>query len=498
MKIVNVCIKGGKRMEKLSRELLKENHHYPEKILQFGEGNFLRAFVDWQIDVLNKNTDFNGSVVIVQPLGQGLVEKLNDQNGLYTLYLQGVKNGKAVKEHTVISAVNRGLNLYTQYEKFTKLAENPELRFIFSNTTEAGIAFNENDRLEDRPQSSFPAKLTAFLYYRYQAFHGDNDKGFIIIPCELIDRNGEKLKKIVLQYAALWKLEDQFVNWIEEANTFCCSLVDRIVPGYPRDNIDEITQELGYKDDLVVVGEQFHLWVIEGPQWIRDEFPAHKAGLNTLFVDDMTPYRTRKVRILNGAHTALTPVSYLYGLNTVAESVEHKVIGQFVKELIYDEIIPTLDLSLEELQSFAHAVLERFQNPFIQHFLLSISLNSMSKFKTRDLPSLLEYYNRKQKLPQKLVFSLAALISFYKGKREEEEIKLADDPDILAFFKEQWSKYDSSIESIHAIVTNVLAYEQNWEMDLNEVPGLTTAVTNYLYEIEIHGMKQAIQTVLGK
>ncbi|WP_383150855.1 tagaturonate reductase, partial [Streptomyces sp. NPDC056697] len=334
---------------------------------------------------------FNGSVVIVQPLGQGLVEKLNDQTGLYTLYLQGVKNGKAVKEHTVISAVNRGLNLYTQYEEFTKLAENPELRFIFSNTTEAGIAFNENDRLEDRPQSSFPAKLTAFLYYRYQAFHGDNDKGFIIIPCELIDRNGEKLKKIVLQYAALWKLEDQFVNWIKEANTFCCSLVDRIVPGYPRDNIDEITQELGYKDDLVVVGEQFHLWVIEGPQWIRDEFPAHKAGLNTLFVDDMTPYRTRKVRILNGAHTALTPVSYLYGLNTVAESVEHEVIGQFVKELIYDEIIPTLDLSLEELQSFAHAVLERFQNPFIQHFLLSISLNSMSKFKTRDLPSLLEY-----------------------------------------------------------------------------------------------------------
>lgn len=485
-------------MEKLSRRLVKEASQYPEKVLQFGEGNFMRAFVDWQIDVMNKTTDFNGSVVVVQPLGQGMVEKINEQDGLYTLYLQGVKDGKAVKEHSTISSVSRGLNLYTQYDEFKKLAENPELRFIFSNTTEAGIAFAEHDRLEDRPQSSFPGKLTAFLYHRYQAFNGDKEKGFIIIPCELIDRNGEKLKKIVLQYAALWELEESFVEWIEEANTFCCSLVDRIVPGYPRDTIEEITEELGYKDDLVVVGEQFHLWVIEGPQWIREEFPAHLAGLNTLFVDDMTPYRTRKVRILNGAHTALTPVSYLYGLDTVAETVEHEVVGRYVKELIYDEIIPTLDLSLEELQSFAHAVLERFQNPFIQHFLLSISLNSMSKFKTRDLPSLLEYYNRKQELPRKLVFSLAALISFYKGKRGEEEIKLSDDQDILELFKEQWSQFDGSIESVQALVTNVLAYEKNWEMDLNEVPGLTAAVTKDLYEMETKGMKQAIETVLGQ
>ncbi len=485
-------------MEKLSRKIAIDTEQYPEKVLQFGEGNFLRAFVDWQIDVLNKNTDFNGSVVVVQPLSQGMVEKLNEQDGLYTLYLQGVKEGKAVKERSIISSVSRGLNLYTQYDEFTKLARNPELRFIFSNTTEAGISYNENDRLQDSPQSSFPGKLTAFLYYRYQVFNGDKEKGLIIIPCELIDRNGEKLKKIVLRYAALWKLEENFIQWLEEANTFCCSLVDRIVPGYPRDTIDEITEELGYKDDLVVVGEQFHLWVIEGPQWIREEFPAHKAGLNTLFVDDMTPYRTRKVRILNGAHTALTPVSYLYGLDTVADTVAHKVMGQFVKELIYDEIIPTLDLPLNELQSFAHAVLERFQNPFIQHFLLSISLNSMSKFKTRDLPSLLEYYNRKQELPKKLVFSLAALIAFYKGKRGEEEIKLSDDQDILELFKEQWNQFDGSVDSVKAIVTNVLGYEKNWEMNLNEVPGLTEAITTDLYSIETKGMKQAVEALLGQ
>lgn len=491
-----MCINGrSDPVEKLSRSLVKEANLYPEKVLQFGEGNFLRAFVDWQIDLLNRNTDFNGSVVVVQPRGQDMVEKVNDQDGLYTLYLQGVKEGKAVKEHSIISSVSRGLNLYTQYDEYLKLAENPEMRFIFSNTTEAGIAFNEKDRLEDRPQSSFPGKLTAFLYHRYQTFNGDKEKGFIIIPCELIERNGEKLKELVLQYAALWKLEEGFVQWIDKANTFCGSLVDRIVPGYPRDSIDEITKELGYQDDLVVVGEQYHLWVIEGPEWIREEFPVHKVGLNTLFVEDMTPYRTRKVRILNGAHTALTPVAYLYGLNTVAETVEHDVVGQFVKELIYDEIIPTLDLPLEELHSFADAVLERFQNPFIQHFLLSISLNSMSKFNTRDLPTLLEYYNRKRDLPRKLIFSLAALISFYKGKRGEEEIKLSDNQDILDLYKEQWGHFNGTLESTNAIVTNVLGYEENWEMDLNEIPGLTTAVTMDLFEIETKGMKQAIEAV---
>ncbi|MGZ4160436.1 MAG: tagaturonate reductase, partial [Neobacillus sp.] len=411
-------------MRKLNKDLVQGYQKYPEKVLQFGEGNFLRAFVEWQIDVMNKKAGFNGSVVIVQPRGSEKVEELNEQDGLYTLYLQGMKEGKAVKEHSVINSISRGINLFTQYDQFTELASNPDLRFIFSNTTEAGIAYDETDRLEDRPQKSYPGKLTAFLYHRFLAFNGDKEKGFIIIPCELIDRNGEKLKEIVLQYAALWKLGEEFTQWILEANTFCCSLVDRIVPGFPKDTIGEITEELGYLDDMVVVGEQFHLWVIEGPQWIREEFPAQMAGLNTLFVDDMTPYRTRKVRILNGAHTAMTHVSYLYGLNTVAEAIEHQIIGNFVKELIFEEIIPTLELPVDELNSFADAVLERFMNPFIQHFLLSISLNSMSKFKTRDLPSLLEYFNRKKELPGKLVFSLAALISFYKGKRGEEEIKL--------------------------------------------------------------------------
>lgn len=485
-------------MDVLNNSLVKDRQIYPEKVLQFGEGNFLRGFVDWQIDVMNKQGKFNGSVVVVQPRGQEKIEKLNAQDGLYTLYLQGIKEGKAVQENSIITSIKRGINLFNEYDQYLQLAANPELRFIFSNTTEAGIVFDENDCLEDRPQRSFPGKLTAFLYERYNAFQGDKDKGLIIIPCELIERNGEKLKEIVLKYAELWYLGDDFAAWIHESNIFCNSLVDRIVPGYPRDSIEEITKELGYKDNLLVVGEQYHLWVIEGPQTITEEFPAHLAGLNTLVVDDLTPYRTIKVRILNGTHTALTPVSYLYGINTVAQAMEDEVTGQFVKELIYEEIVPTLDLPKEELHSFAEAVLDRFRNPFMQHFLLSISLNSMSKYVTRDLPSLLDYYNRKRELPKKLVFSLAALISFYKGKRGEEEIQLADDQDVLDLFKVQWSQYNGTIDSIKDIVSNVLGYEKVWEIDLNQVPGLTTAITNDLFRIETMGMKKALESLLGQ
>ena len=481
---------------KLNKENYKEFKKYPEKVLQFGEGNFLRAFVDWQIDKMNKEADFNGSVVVVQPIENGLVDMLNEQDGLYTLYLQGMKDGKAIKEHEIINSISRGINPYSDYEGFLKVVEQDELRFIISNTTEAGIAYDENDKLEDKPQKTYPGKLTALLYHRFKAFSGDKDKGLIIIPCELIDRNGEKLKNIVLKYAAEWKLESEFIDWINNDNTFCCSLVDRIVPGYPRDTIDEVRKELGYEDNLVDVGEQFHLWVIEGPEWIENELPTGKANLNVKFVEDMTPYRTRKVRILNGAHTSLVPVAYLYGLETVGESVNHEVIGKYIRETIFEEIIPTLDLPEDELKYFAGAVLERFENPFVKHYLMSIALNSMSKFETRDLPSLLEYVNRKGELPKKLCFSLAALIEFYKGKRGEENIKLADDEDILGLYKSLWSSCDGSKAGLKNLVTSVLGYEKNWKMNLNKIDGLTDKVTNYLFNIEKLGIKEAVKEVM--
>ncbi len=472
-----------------------EKKSYTEKVLQIGEGNFLRAFVDWMIYEMNKEIDFNGSVVVTQPLKNGLIDKLNKQNGLYTLYLNGIKNGDVVSQHNIIDAISRGINPYNEFDQYLEVANNPELRFIISNTTEAGIAYDENDRLEDKPQNSFPGKLTSFLYHRYKRFNGDSTKGLIIIPCELIEKNGEKLKEIILKYANLWNLEDAFVDWINQANTFCNTLVDRIVPGYPKEKIEEITAELGYVDELVVEGEQFHLWVIEGPKWVKDEFPADKAGLNVLFVDDLTPYRTRKVRILNGAHTSMVPVSYLYGRETVREAVEDPVIGKFIQDAVYDEIIPTLELPEKELQDFAEAVMDRFKNPFIKHYVISISLNSMSKFKTRVLPSILQYQKINNRLPNRLVFSLASLIAFYRGERDGVKIELKDDADILSLYQNLWTAYDGTRQGIEKIVEEVLGYEKNWEMDLNKIDGLHQKTTDYLEMILEKGMEEAVQMV---
>ncbi|ALS17260.1 MULTISPECIES: tagaturonate reductase [Clostridium] len=481
---------------KLNRESYKNHKSYPVKVIQFGEGNFLRAFVDWQIDKMNKEADFNGSVAVVQPLEGGLIHMLNEQDCLYTIYLQGIQNGKATKTHTVIDCIDRAVDPYKDYNKYLELAEIPSVRFIISNTTEAGIVFENDDKLEGGCQNGYPSKLTALLYHRFKTFNGALDKGLNIIPCELIDRNGEKLKEIVLKYAEIWNLGDEFITWINTANTFFCSLVDRIVPGYPRDTIEEVRAELGYDDNLVDVGEVFHLWVIEGPQCLKEELPIEKAGLNVKVVDDMTPYRTRKVRILNGPHTAMVPVAYLYGLETVGETVDHEIMGQYVRELIFEEIVPTLDLPHDELVQFGNDIIERFQNPYVKHYLMSIALNSMSKYKTRDLPSLTEYLKRKGELPRKLVFSLAALIEFYKGKRGNEDIKLADDEHILELYKNLWSECDGSESGLKTLVTKVLAYDRNWGMDLNEIEGLTQSVTDNLILIEKAGMKEAVKSVL--
>lgn len=469
---------------------------YPEKIIQFGEGNFLRAFVNWITDTMNKQGVFNGSSVVVQPIEHGMVKELNAQDGLYTLYLRGIKDKEPVSEHTIIESISRAINPYENLEDYEALAINPESRFVISNTTEAGITFNPEDKLEDTPPSSFPAKATAMLYKRYKHFNGDEGKGFIFLPCELIDKNGEKLKACILDYIKLWDLDEDFKAWVCDHNMFCNTLVDRIVPGYPRDRMDEIREELGYEDNLVVEGEQFHLWVIEGPDSLKDEFPADQAGLNVLFVDDLTPYRTQKVRILNGAHTSLVPVAYLYGLDTVRESVEHPVMGPWIKAAISDEIAPVLPLPLDEVRQFADDVLDRFTNPFVKHYLMSISLNSMSKFQTRVLPTLLEYNDQNGQLPDKLVFSLASLMAFYKGFRGEEAIDVNDDAHILDLYKDVWARYDQEEIDLQEVVKQVLAYERNWKMDLNEVEGLRDKTTQYLALILDKGMEEAITHML--
>lgn len=483
-------------MERLSKKLAKDWRERPIKVLQYGEGNFLRAFVDWQIDQMNRKAGFDAGVAIVQPLPKGNVGTLQEQDCLYTLFLQGMQNGKPVREHRVIGSVAKAVNPYEDYESYLALAGCETLRLVVSNTTEAGIAFDPACKADDAPPASYPAKLTQFLYRRYRDFGGAAEKGLIIIPCELIDRNGEKLKKYVLQYAELWNLESGFRAWLEQSNTFCCSLVDRIVPGFPKDTIQEVTKELGYVDKAVDVGEVFHLWVIEGPKWIAKEIPFEKAGLNVKIVDDMTPYRTRKVRILNGAHTTLVPVAYLLGLNTVGEAVDDPVAGKFLTQAVEKEIIPTLDLPRQELEEFAAAVLERFRNPYVKHYLMSIALNSFSKYETRVLPSLLEYQSRTKTLPKHLVFSLAALLEFYRGKRGDETIPLNDEKAVLDLMKGLWASCDGTENSLRALVHGALAFQQVWKRDLNLVPGLTESVAKDLASIEKYGMKKAVEQVL--
>ncbi|WP_225228635.1 tagaturonate reductase [Bacillus sp. PS06] len=477
-------------MEHLKRELLEDYVAYPERVLQFGTGNFLRAFFDYHIHTMNKKNLFNGQVVVVQSTSSGTVKTMNEQDGLYTLYLQGIKDNKPVSEHEVIRSISRGLNLQDEYEEYLKLAQNPDLRFIVSNTTEAGIAFNPDDKLTDQPQKSFPGKLTAFLYKRFQAFSGDLEKGFIIFPCELIENNGVELKRIVNQFAREWQLEEEFIEWVEKANTFCNTLVDRIVPGYPKDSIEEKTAELGYVDQLMVVGEQFELFVIEGPEWIKDEFPAARAGLNVHIVDDLSSYRTKKVRMLNGAHTAMTPVAYLYGLDTVSQAVTNEATKTFIEQVMNDEIIPTLPYAKNELHEYAKDVINRFRNPYIHHYLASISLNSISKFKTRVMPTFLDYEKSYNQLPKGILFSLSALLYFYKGKRGDEEIKLVDDEATLALFQQLWQ--DESVE-IGELVKTVLSKEELWGIDLSYVADVVTGYVTLIHNV---GMQEALAEFL--
>ncbi len=469
---------------------------YPEKVLQFGEGNFLRAFVDWMFHELNKHAGFNGSVVAVQPIDKGMVNMLNDQDGLYTLYLRGLKNGQAESTHETIDVISRGIDPYVDFDAYLQTGENPEMRFVVSNTTEAGIAYNEDDQPTGAPPASFPGKLTVWLNHRFKTFDGDVAKGVHIIPCELIEKNADNLKRIILQLAERWQLGEAFINWVNTSCTFSNTLVDRIVPGYPRERISKITEELGYEDKQVVEGEHFHLWVIEAPESLQKELPFPSIGLDVKYVKDLTPYRTRKVRILNGAHTALVPVAYLYGIDTVREAVEHPVVGKFIRDEIFEEIIPTLDLSKEELELFANEVMDRFRNPYIKHLLMSISLNSFSKFETRVLPSLIEYNYRMGSIPQKLAFSLAATIAFYKGIRGAENIALNDDAHVLELMNNVWSKADGSGDSLQEVVRQVLAYDKVWKRNLNEIDGLEETVTAHLQNITAHGMKQAVESLM--
>lgn len=459
----------------------------PIKILQFGEGNFLRSFVDWMIDLLNERTSFDGSVMVIQPIPHGKIDLLKQQDGLYYVLLEGIKNGKPHTEKRLVTSVRGGLDPYQDYDQFLALAENPDLEFIFSNTTEAGIAFDETDTSPETLPGSFPGKLAALLHHRFQHFRDIPGMAPVIVPCELIDRNGDKLEQYILQYADLWETDPAFSEWIKNQCVFCNTLVDRIVPGYPEEKAASIKEEIGFDDKLLVQGEYFHLWVIEGPEEIQDKLPFKEAGLNVRFVDDLSPYRTRKVRILNGLHTSMVPVGYLNGNRTVKQAVEDEVVGPFLEQALFSEIIPTLNSSPEELADFAGDILDRFRNPFIRHELQAIALNSISKYKVRVLPSLLAYCDRKGSLPRRLVFALAALICFYRGEWDGEATPINDSEDVVSFIQQAWKA-----GSVQQTVQSVLANHAFWDQNLDAVTGLTEKTAAYVSSIRQHGIASAI------
>lgn len=475
-------------MKNLNRTTTGIPKKLPLKVLQFGEGNFLRGFVNYIIDKLNSEANFNAGVIVVQPLPNGMVKMLEDQDGLYTLFLKGIREGKEVEEKRLITCIEKGIDPYKNYEDYLKLAEGEDLEFVFSNTTEAGISYDAEDRLDSFPHKSFPAKLTALLYKRFKYFNGADDKGLTIIPCELINNNADSLKEIILQYAALWNLEDNFVEWINKHNSFHNTLVDRIVPGYPKDEIDEYQSQLDYHDNLIVSAEVFLLWVIEGGEDLKQKIPFDQIDDNVLIIKDMQPYRTRKVRILNGAHTVMVPFSIMYGNETVKETMDDSFSGSFVKNAVLNEINATLDLPGEELTTFAKDVFDRFRNPFIKHQLSSIALNSISKFKVRVLPSLIAYEEINKELPVHLTFAFACLIRFYKTEWKGNMLPVQDDARLIAEFSEIWE-----LKSYDEIADRVLKNKDYWDVDLTGINGLKNSIAKALNLIETSGIEEGFK-----
>lgn len=468
----------------LNRQTAQTPPASPVKVVQFGGGNFLRAFVDWMIDILNEEADFGGSVAVVKAAPRGLFDapytQLAAQDGLYHVQLNGIRNGRLLTETRLVSAISQVVNPYDACDDFLALARLPDVRFIISNTTEAGIALDPADRPDDAPPVSFPGKLTVFLHERYRHFRGDAARGCIILPCELIEHNGAQLRQCVLDLAVLWGLEEDFISWLHTANVFCDTLVDRIVPGFPHGRADEIRQAVGFDDQILVEGEQFHSWVIQGPTWIQNEFPTGQTDLHVKFVADLTPYRDLKVRILNGAHTAMVPVGYLYGLRTVKETVENAVVGPFVASLLEQEVLPTLRAAQAEKEQFACDVLERFRNPYLKHDLSAIALNSISKFRARLLPSLLAYCDQFGGPPPRITLSLAALIRFYRGEWQGAATPVRDSAEVLAFFAAAWQANKTAA----GLAAAVLGNESLWGQDLTAVPHLTAQIAAALERIE--------------
>lgn len=468
----------------------------PVKILQFGEGVFLRAFADYAVDIANEENNFNGNIAVILPRS-GKTDRFAKQNNIYTVCLRGQQDGQVYKENRVITSIDSVISARDEYDAFMALAHEDALEFVISNTTDAGITYNEADQFSDCPPSTFPAKLTKFLYERYTYYQGDMQKGLVMVPTELNDDNGQLLKSCVLQYAALWNLDDAFTAWLASACRFVDTLVDRIVAGYPAGNIDAIQEELGYEDALLDQAEPFSLWVIGDPS-LADKFTIGSDKFHVEFTDNIQAFKEQKVRILNGAHTSMVLGAYLSGLDYVGQCMADPVVRRSLDQTVFGEIVPTVDLPREKAEAFAKAVYERFENPFVNHALLAISLNSISKWKGRILPTFKDSVAATGKLPKWLTYSLAALLAFYRSTEEGDgcligaraagnTYEIHDDAEKLAFIKENAAK--ATAEYVQAVMSR----SDFWGEDLTAIAGFADAVTAHIDRMAEIGVKAHIE-----
>ena len=471
------------------KELNKQTVNKPElptKILQFGEGNFLRAFVDWMIHKANEAGVMNHGIVAVQPIAQGLAPLLRKQDCLYHVYLEGIKDKQPVKEVTLVKSLVDVMNPYEEYAAYEQLFLSDELEMIISNTTEAGIRYEEGDDLTACPPRSYPAKMTALLHKRFQKFSGAADKGLFIICCELIEDNGSTLREYVLKHAEYNNIGADFINWVNTNCHFYDTLVDRIVPGFPHETIGEIQTELDFNDNLVVKGEYFHVWAIGGDPIIKEKLPLDKAGLNVLFMDDIKAFRAKKVRILNGSHTAMVPVAMQMGCATVMDAFNTPAVEKYINSMVAEEVLPMIDEDQEELKKFANKILERFYNPYIKHYLKDISLNSLSKWETRNFSTVYDNSKKTGKIAERTVFSLAALLVLYSGK---SEVKFTpnDTPEFVEFIQQTFNA-----NNIEQWVSGILNKKKIWTVDLSSVKGLEEAIVRNVKNILDNGITKTI------
>ncbi len=485
----------------------KQQIQSPETVVQFGSGALLRGLIDFFIDKAQREGKFNGRAVVVNNTLSGRSTRFNEQDGLFTLCEEGFAKGETVRKYTVNAAVSQALPAADHWQKILAYSRNPKVTTIVSNTTEVGITLQKDDDLQAEPPQSFPGKLTAFLYERFTTLGGSIESGMLILPTELILDNGSKLRDIVLELAVINGLGSDFTDWVKKHNIFCNTLVDRIVPGEPdAGKQQQLEEKLGFKDELLTISEVYRLFAVEGPrEKLLEKAPWLDADDGIIISDDITPYRERKLRILNGGHTISVAAGFLCGLETVYDCLEDEVMSQFISKAIHREIVPTLEIDQKMAMGFADDVLDRFRNPFLNHKLISITLQYTSKMNMRNGLTFKRFHDKYGQVPKLMCAGFAAYLMFlrpvkkvdgkYFGEFQGQEYPINDDQ--ADYFYQLWMEVDlNDPVLVNGLVDKVLLNRQLWEQDLNTLGDFAGQVKHFLGEFVQRGVHATLADIV--